>query len=73
MRLYSITSQRQVQGLDASRQLVDFYEVGYDGPNQISGSVRIPVRGATPDAIDRLIRQQLETQLAVGQLGDDGG
>jgi hypothetical protein len=70
-RLYTITGQRQVQALDPGRQLVDMYEVSYDGPNNISGSVRIPVRGATAEAVDQLIRQQLQTQLGFTQLGDD--
>lgn len=69
-RLYTITSQRQVQGLDAGRNLVDFFEVHYDGPNGITGSVRVEKRTADPETVDELIRRQLDTQLQIAQLGE---
>lgn len=70
-RIYTITSQRQVQGLDAGRNLVDFYEVHYDGPNGITGSVRVEKRTASPELVDTLIKQALGTQLGIGQLGEE--
>lgn len=70
-RLYTITSQRQVQGLDAGRNLVDFYEVHYDGPNGITGSIRVEKRTANAELVDTLIRQALATQLDIGQLGEE--
>jgi hypothetical protein len=70
-RLYTITSQRQVQGLDAGRNLVDFYEVHYDGPNGITGSIRVEKRTASPELVDELIRRALGTQLDIAQLGEE--
>lgn len=70
-RLYTITSQRQVQGLDAGRNLVDFYEVHYDGPNGITGSIRVEKRTASPELVDELIRRALDTQLNIAQLGEE--
>lgn len=69
-RLYTITAQRQVAGLDAGRNMVDFFEVHYDGPNGITGTVRVEKRTATPELVDELIRRQLDTQLQIAQLGE---
>lgn len=70
-RLYTITSQRQTQGLDAGRNLVDYFEVHYDGPGSITGSVRVEKRTASPELVDELIRRQLDMQLQIAQLGEE--
>ncbi len=71
-RVYTPTLQRQVRGFE-NGQSVELYEIHYDGPNGVSGWIRVPVRSATPELVDTLIRRQLDTQLAISQLGAGEG
>lgn len=66
---YKITGQTQTKGYDEGRNLVDMYEVYYEGPMGISGNVRVAVNQATPQLVDQLITRQLTTQLQIANLG----
>lgn len=68
-RLYTISGQRQVRGLDGTNNLVDMYEISYTGPGAITGSVRIPISLADPAYVDARIRDALNRQLQIAQLG----
>lgn len=65
---YSIESQNQTRA-NVGGSLQDVYEVHYAGPNGITGWIRIPTRTATPEAVDELIRRQLDDQLRIAALG----
>lgn len=67
-RIYTIEMQRQRTSV-VNGVLTDVYEVHYAGPNGITGYVLVPVRTATPDAVDELIRRQLAGQLEIAALG----
>jgi hypothetical protein len=67
-RDYTVVGQRQTRATMGG-QLVDVYDIDYEGPNGITGSVRVPVRTASEDQVDTLIRRQLDTQLGISQLG----
>lgn len=68
-RLYTPGVQLQVRGL-VGGVLTDLLEVHYEGPNGIAGWVRVPLRTATPEAVDALIRAQLDKQLSIAALGE---
>lgn len=69
-RLYTILSQEQVRGLDMRSNMIDLYEIHYQGPNDIRGWVRVPVDGASPEAVDTAIRRRLANQLTIHELGE---
>lgn len=69
-RLYTILGQTQVRDFDERANVVDMYEISYEGPNHIRGYLRIPVRDATPDSVDAAIRRRLANQLAIHELGE---
>lgn len=49
--------------------LTDVMEVHYEGPNGITGWVRVPTRTMTAEQVDTLIRAQLDKQLQIAALG----
>ncbi len=71
-RHYTVGPQRQVRAYE-NGATVEMYEIHYEGPNGVTGWVRVPVRTATPEVVDALIRTALDTQLGIGRLGSSEG
>jgi hypothetical protein len=66
---YKVLSQQLREELTPDNRFIEVWEISYEGPSGVVGTVKIPASEHDPASIDRAISAQLHTVESVAALG----